>query len=140
MYFSSCIGHNNLNRNIHVPLSLSPFLPPSLPLSLPLSLSLSLSLPLSLPPQASLEVREFLSLDSYDSFSHCSPHISHINHFYVYPISLKYDTQKNFPKVNYCTMIIVLIKCTCIMYIVLYVYFISLISYVLLGSQYCCEY
>ncbi|XP_019856720.1 PREDICTED: dedicator of cytokinesis protein 10-like [Amphimedon queenslandica] len=48
--------------------------------------------------QASLEVREFLSLDSYDSFSHCSPHISHINHFYVYPVSLKYDTQKSFPK------------------------------------------
>ncbi|XP_019861021.1 PREDICTED: dedicator of cytokinesis protein 9-like [Amphimedon queenslandica] len=48
--------------------------------------------------QSSLEVREFLSLDSCDSFSHCSPHISHINHFYVYPVSLKYDTQKSFPK------------------------------------------
>ena len=50
--------------------------------------------PFPLPPthEPTLEVAEFPSLRVDDAF----PHMSYVNHLYVYPRSLKYDAQKTF--------------------------------------------
>ena len=47
-----------------------------------------------------IEVQEFPPLEAYDSTSHYYPHLTFRHHLYVYPISLKYDNQKAFAKVN----------------------------------------
>jgi len=50
--------------------------------------------PFPLPPthEPTLEIAEFPSLRVDDAF----PHMSYVNHLYVYPRSLKYDAQKTF--------------------------------------------
>ena len=59
-----------------------------------------------------------MPLAYYEPHYHYYPSLSLINHLYVSPLSLKYDTQKQFPKVCYCNY-----------YIILYI----------LGSQLSCE-
>ena len=47
-----------------------------------------------------LEVQEFPPLEAYNTTTHYYPHLSFTHHLYVYPISLKYDSQKVFTKVR----------------------------------------
>ena len=53
----------------------------------------------SLPPPT-LEVQEFPPLEAYHPHTHYHPHLTLTHHLYVYPLFLKYDTQKAFAKVD----------------------------------------
>ena len=52
------------------------------------------------PDQLTKEVKEFAPLNGYHPHLHYYPHTTYINTLYVYPLSLKYDTQKMFTKVR----------------------------------------
>ena len=48
------------------------------------------------------EMREFPPLKAFNPHSHYPAHLTFIHHLYVYPHSLKYDSQKSFAKVSSC--------------------------------------
>lgn len=52
------------------------------------------------PDQLTKEVKEFAPLKAYHPHLHYYPHTTYVNTLYVYPLSLKYDTQKMFTKVS----------------------------------------
>jgi len=52
------------------------------------------------PDQLTREVKEFAPLEVYHPHLHYHPHTTYINNLYIYPLSLKYDTQKMFAKVS----------------------------------------
>lgn len=52
------------------------------------------------PDQLTKEVKEFIPQEAYHPHLHYYPHTTYINTLYVYPLSLKYDTQKMFAKVS----------------------------------------
>ena len=86
------------------------FTPSLLTLKSPVSTSLQASLPQVLKcileysyyfnHKVAKEIREFMPLSYYEPHCHYYPSLSLINHLYVSPLSLKYDTQKQFPKAS----------------------------------------
>ena len=56
------------------------------------------------PPEQlpAFEVEEFVPTDGASS----NPYVSYINHLYVYPKNLKYDSQKSFTKVGNKVMVL----------------------------------
>ena len=55
------------------------------------------------PDQLTKEVKEFAPLKAYHPHLHYYPHTTYVNTLYIYPLSLKYDTQKIFSKVSAST-------------------------------------
>lgn len=53
-----------------------------------------------IPQNPTLELKEFAPLDAYQPHTSYQPHFSFTHHLYVYPSSLKYDSQKTFTKVR----------------------------------------
>ena len=85
----------------HTPHTLTLFTPPhtaTLDSSLLPLKAQSVTSPASGPP--ALEVREFPPLEHYHPHPYYQPALSFQHHLFVYPIQLKYDSQKVFAKVR----------------------------------------
>jgi len=55
---------------------------------------------MAFPDQLTKEVKEFTPLEAYHPHPHYYPHTIYTNNLFIYPLSLKYDTQKMFAKVS----------------------------------------
>ena len=58
---------------------------------------------MAFPDQLTKEVKEFTPLEAYHPHPHYYPHTVYTNNLFIYPLSLKYDTQKMFAKVSSAT-------------------------------------